>query len=478
MGLKLRLRAIRLSFFLTILRDVPRIILVHLRGKLEGPISPQLDFGNNVDKGPQEVRVASGGEAIARELREAMGQGKPVNVGGSTHSVNGQTLSKGGVRLLLRPDPAARVEELADGLIDVPATLKWQDLEAMLRARGRTCAVLTDNLGTTVGGTLSVGGVGTRSITHGRQVDNVERLKLVLPSGERVWCSPVERSELFRHALAGLGLFGVIERAVLRTLELKPFSVVYKFQHETLVDAADSLAMLASGDGPPPELDQHEIVGPQLATRLIHSRFGFEYRTRDEAQAALGETPRFLEPLLPKLIRRWIEPTEKFMDQNGRQSDQFIPTLGRCHHLWNDWFFARPDDFRAFIEYLEQDLFRTCGKENLMSGLFFLLRRRPGRPHVPLSCAPTGASASFYGGLFYSVPVARPERAEQVRQGLLRAQQRAHELSGRFYLYAWQCFDEPTLARVYGDDWTSVVKLKRELDPRHLLNPDVLVPPA
>ena len=58
------------------------------------------DFGNTVSKGPQDVRVARSIPEVLAILNEARDRGVPVNTCGGHHSMRGQTLSQGGIRLI------------------------------------------------------------------------------------------------------------------------------------------------------------------------------------------------------------------------------------------------------------------------------------------------------------------------------------------------------------------------------------------
>ena len=78
-----------------------------------------------------------------------------------------------------------------------------------------------------VGGTLSVGGIGETSYRFGAQVDHVVELDVVTGTGELVTCSEEREAELFSMVLAGLGQCGIIVRARLRLLEA-PNSVVMR----------------------------------------------------------------------------------------------------------------------------------------------------------------------------------------------------------------------------------------------------------
>jgi FAD/FMN-containing dehydrogenase len=73
-----------------------------------------------------------------------------------------------------------------------------------------------DYIGQTVGGTLSVGGIGAMSFREGAQVDHVVSLRAVTGNGTIVNCSRLRHRELFEMLLAGQGQVGVIVEATLR----------------------------------------------------------------------------------------------------------------------------------------------------------------------------------------------------------------------------------------------------------------------
>jgi FAD/FMN-containing dehydrogenase len=58
-----------------------------------------------------------------------------------------------------------------------------------------TPPVMPDAMMLTVGGTLSVGGIGETSYRYGAQVDNVVELDVVTGAGELVTCSPERNSD-------------------------------------------------------------------------------------------------------------------------------------------------------------------------------------------------------------------------------------------------------------------------------------------
>src|SRR5262249_39503511 len=92
---------------------------------------------------------------------------------------------------------------------------------------------LTDYLELTVGGTLSVGGLGGASHRCGAQVDQALELEVVAGTGEVVTCSLSRERELFEAALAGLGQCGIIARARLRLVPADTKARVFRLLYDT-----------------------------------------------------------------------------------------------------------------------------------------------------------------------------------------------------------------------------------------------------
>jgi FAD/FMN-containing dehydrogenase len=109
----------------------------------------------------------------------------------------------------LRLDDRARAPAADDG-----AT--WAEVLGVTLPQGRTPPVLPDYLGLSVGGTLSVGGVGGTTWRLGVVSDHVLELEVVTSRGETVTCSPVVHRRLFDAVRAGLGQVGIVTRATLR----------------------------------------------------------------------------------------------------------------------------------------------------------------------------------------------------------------------------------------------------------------------
>lgn len=137
-----------------------------------------MDFGGIVQRVPSEVvRPETAGE-VAAVLRRATG---PVVPRGCGHSTSGQSQSDGGILLDMRGLRA--VGEVRPDRVTVEAGATWREVLDATLPHGLTPPVLTDYLDLTVGGTLTIGGIGGTSHRYGKQTDNVLGMEVADPGG-------------------------------------------------------------------------------------------------------------------------------------------------------------------------------------------------------------------------------------------------------------------------------------------------------
>ncbi|UWE11384.1 FAD-binding protein [Actinacidiphila bryophytorum] len=191
------------------------------------------DFGHSVHRLPAAVlRPGSVADVVAM-VRFCNTHRIQVAARGQGHGTNGQAQVADGLIIETATlDAIGPVRTLAagtaagagTGTVTVGAGAVWSAVVQATLAHGLTPPVFTDYLELSVGGTLSVGGLGGQSHRYGAQVDNVTALQVVTGAGELVSCSPTRRPDLFRAVLAGLGQCAVIVSATLR-LVTAPTSV-------------------------------------------------------------------------------------------------------------------------------------------------------------------------------------------------------------------------------------------------------------
>lgn len=172
------------------------------------------DFGHTVHAPPLAVLTPGSVRDVREVMVAAARRGIPVAARGGGHSVHGQGQARDGV--VIDMSALGRVVRMSDTEVTVEAGALWRDVLAATLPHGRTPPVLTDYLGTSVGGTLSVGGIGGMSHRHGLQTDCVLSLDVVTGTGEEVRCSPDRHRDLFDAVRAGLSQCALIVRATVR----------------------------------------------------------------------------------------------------------------------------------------------------------------------------------------------------------------------------------------------------------------------
>lgn len=162
--------------------------------------------------------------ALTQAMRRAAEDGLPVAVCGGRHAMGGQQFAQGGVLLDTGALDAVHAFDRRAGTITVGAGIQWPALVAWLvqaqadAPPGTAWGIVQKQTGAD---RLSLGGALAANV-HGRGlafkpiVQDVEAFTLVGPDGVSRRCSRNENVELFRLAIGGYGLFGVVADVTLR----------------------------------------------------------------------------------------------------------------------------------------------------------------------------------------------------------------------------------------------------------------------
>ncbi len=384
--------------------------------------------------------------------------GATVSFRGAGHSCHGQTLSDGGI-LIENLGDSAEFKLLDDGQVEVSSKTRWSHLEKALNERGRSVPVVTDYLDLSVGGTLSVGGYGIDSIAHGAQVDNVTKLRLLLPDGTARWCSETENSDLFRFSLAGLGQLGFIDKAVTKTVPYRRFTRLYQYSYRNMVEFLDSLAWMQDWPGAWPSHFCALIVQGRIL-----AEFGFGHSDRTEAEARLN-TDVFNH--LPAPSFKGVH--EEYRLALHRSLTEYIDRDKDVCRIWADYAFDYPN-FRRFLLYVAALRFKGVFG-SFQDRIYILACRRPETP-IPFPfevCGALSPSIKFGVGLYNTVPQADLRALNQVTGAMKMCLDKCLELEGRPYLYGWHELDAAKMQKLYGPDYDRFLELKRQYDPNGII---------
>jgi FAD/FMN-containing dehydrogenase len=161
-------------------------------------------------------------DELAEIVRSASRKGLPISVSGYRHSMGGQQFATDSICIDTRSLDRVISFDQEHGLIEAEAGIQWPklirtylDTQANSAKQWGIAQKQTGADTFTLGGSLS-------SNVHGRGlamkpiISNVESFTLINTDGKSVRCSRDENNELFRLAIGGYGLFGLIDTVTLR----------------------------------------------------------------------------------------------------------------------------------------------------------------------------------------------------------------------------------------------------------------------
>ncbi len=161
-------------------------------------------------------------EAIRTTILKAKREGKPISIAGGRHAMGGQQFGVDTVLIDTGQYKRVLSFDANRGLVDVEAGIQWPELIEYLltvqQGRSRQWGIVQKQTGAD---RLSIGGALAANV-HGRGlslkplIEDVESFVLVDADGNRRTCSRQENPELFRLAIGGYGLFGIIAAVKLR----------------------------------------------------------------------------------------------------------------------------------------------------------------------------------------------------------------------------------------------------------------------
>lgn len=222
------------------------------------------DFGRAISRLPLAVVRPRSANDVARVVSHAYNTGLKVTMRGQAHSLSGQALVDGGIVIDSRWLSDVRLR--ADDTFDAQPGALWGEVAKTTLEHERIPAVMPDAMMLSVGGTLSVGGIGETSYRFGAQVDQVLELDVVTGVGDLVTCSAQREPELFAMTLAGLGQCGLIVRARLRLSHATKFVATRTLAYDDLDAFLSDQALLAG----------HASLGP-LNGRLIRTQGRWQF---------------------------------------------------------------------------------------------------------------------------------------------------------------------------------------------------------
>jgi cytokinin dehydrogenase len=406
------------------------------------------DFGGIVHEQPLAVLKPRSVDDIRHLLRFAGRLGIRVVGRGRGHTVFGQSQVRGG--LVIDISTLNEIHRLDGDSIEVDAGIRWNELLKATLERGLMPPALTDFIGQTVGGTLSVGGIGGMTHRHGAQIDNVRELQVVTGGGRLLRCSEHHRRDLFDAVLAGQGQVGIVVRATVELVAAPQRIRIFNLVYFNL--AALTAEMQRLMDDQRFEFLEAFAIPQSNGAWVYLLQAGSYYRP----PAAPDDTA----------LLAGLNDARNFMTIEDRDFSEFanrvqVPFTGA--HPWIDLILPQPG-IESFVAHVEQTL------KPLIAGDRFsilLIPMRSDRFTRPLFRAPTTKFAFGFGILRFM-----PDDKNAVEQALNYNRSlfdQCRDVGGTHYPISAVRLDRDDWVRHYGAQFARLALAKVRHDPANVL---------
>src|SRR6266567_4626748 len=185
----------------------------------------------------RELLVPRTRDELAEIVRSASQKGLPISLSGCRHSMGGQQFATDSICIDTRSLDRVISFDQERGLIEAEAGIQWPELIRSYLAAQRDSAkqwgIAQKQTGAdafTLGGSLS-SNVHGRGLAMKPLISNIESFTLVNADGKSIRCSRDENNELFRLAIGGYGVFGLISSVTLRLVPRQKLRRVVEVIH-------------------------------------------------------------------------------------------------------------------------------------------------------------------------------------------------------------------------------------------------------
>jgi cytokinin dehydrogenase len=437
------------------------------------------DFGRMVDRAPGAVARCTSAAEVAEVVRFCRARRIPVVPRGQAHTQSGQATTAGGV--VVDTSSMQRIHEV-DAEAEkatVDCGVIWRDLVDASLAQGMVPRVLTNNLGVSISGTLSMAGLGVASFRYGTQADNALELQVVTGAGDVVICSREENRELFDCVRCGLGQFGIIVRAKVRLRKcLGKVRKYYLLYDDLGALMADAQRVMDPGNPTfssleswcTPCLQGVKKIGEGMELAVGVQTFAYWlFPLHVTVEYAAGSEPDDAAVLAGLTPYRHLETSDFTQHEFCNRMDPIF-TLWRRSGYWempHPWMETTlPWDTAR--EFIESALAITPPQALGPGGHVLLWPAYTRTSDVPLFMHPGGDYVMGWGIL----PAVPREFLDRALAQLDMASELSIHYGGKRYLSGYISFDTAERwAAHFGEQWPRVVAAKKRFDPDGILAP-------
>lgn len=384
----------------------------------------------------------------------------PLSFRGAGHSFNNQSLCSGIVIQADLQEPT--IKSIGNNEFEINATSLWIDIEKELNLCGRSTPVLTDYLGLSAAGTLSVGAYGIRSIKYGRQINYIKKIRITTLNGKTFWCSNHENSHLFNMSLCGLGMIGFIDKFIIETIKKITETRLLTFVHNNFTDLLKTLSVLENNIDN--SLIQFDATYFKTKKNKITSRLGY---TTDCSQNQLKEIIKKISSSNSQLVENRIYAN--YHIYNHEHVLAWHNNFGNTKKIWTDYIVGLKglnkllELIEDFISYDEFSIYLEC--------VYIIGIKNDGdvKPVFLAHCNNT-ADIEYLLGLYFFFPEeSDSKKLDYIKNFLSKCLSICVAEFGRPYLHGWHSLSSHQIDKLYGEDYLNFQQMKKLYDPQNII---------
>lgn len=387
-------------------------------------------------------------------------RGKGLSQGGQTLAPSGTvTIDCSEVNDVGTPDHKTQT-------VTCQAGATWRSVVTMTSTHGLVPQIIPFFPELTVGGVLSIGGIGGNSHLHGTVNSNVRELEVVTGRGDLIRCSSTQEPDLFESSLSGLGRCGIITSATLYLRRIKPkvktFYLFYLDHEDWLSDQkkiveSKAYDYLEAFCGPLPlGLQPHDNSWKPFFHWFYSLQVSIEFEGEEPTEDCLEDL------LYKQLLNCGISDTLSFLMRYGARAENMKRSGGWMQsHPW--WECILPIEVMSqILPFLLEKLPLFLG-DGLGYRFFTLGGNCPPAFVLPSSEIPIGM-AVLPMGIDQSQLQNILETFQEIDEWLL-------PLGGKRYLSGWLgSMTEECWKRHYGDYYEKWMERKKKYDPNNVFH--------
>lgn len=417
------------------------------------------DFGNIVHRQPIAVLAPGSIEDIIRIIQFARTHNIKIAARGQGHSTDGQSQVEAGV--VINMSTLNKIHFIGADRAVVDAGVVWSQLLQKTLFQGLTPPVLTDYIELSIGGTLTVGGIGGATHRYGVQADNVWELQVVTGEGKLETCSQFQNRDLFEAVLAGLGQCAIIVQATIKLITAANNARVFLLFYDDLATLTRDQRLLISDE-------RFNYVEGQI---VPNDKGGWRYMLEAASFYTNNATPNN-DVLLAGL--NYIRGTEQITDKSYfdflnrlAQTVTFLKSQGLWSypHPWLNLFVPG-----STVENFVAEVVSTLTQADTGQGPVLLYPVKTNRFQLPLFRVPREEIVFLFSILRTAAPP-----SDAVVKRMLADNRRLFEQNrdsgGYKYSVDGISFSQKDWQQHFHPVWGKLVRAKRRYDPNNLLAP-------